>query len=431
MSTRAQLSALGLMFLFWLAGCTMGQSMAVSPVAAPSTATLIPCASLTATAVATTTLPAAAPMTDTAVLTDTPLISATVIITIGPPLTPTITITATPPLTATTQPTATIQPTGALTATPTQPLTGTLQATPTLTTTRPITGTPPATTTRPLTGTITPAPTTGTAQPVPTGTQISGTPGTPVAPPPATPGATATPLATATPTPPPTATSTATPTPSPTSTPSLTPSPTPTPTGGTPTETATPAPVGEVYVRSHRGFARDGLYHVVGEVVNALGAPVFHVRIVGTFYNESGQMIATQESYGFLVQTSPDQRNPFRLTVENPANDISRYELAISWEEISVVSYQDLAVLSQEVRENNGQEVAGEVQNDFSENLGSVVIAVALYDESGAVVDVYQGTPRATQLAPGETTQYGVAISPDQPFVTSQVQAQGKRAIFF
>jgi hypothetical protein len=184
-------------------------------------------------------------------------------------------------------------------------------------------------------------------------------------------------------------------------------------------------------VRSHRGFAQDGLYHVVGEVVNALGAPVFHVRVVGNFYNESGQLVATQETYGFLVQTSPDQRNPFRLTVENPANDISRYELAVSWEEISVVSYQDLTVLSQEVRENNGQEVAGEVQNDFTENLGSVVVAVALYDESGAVVDVYQGTPRATQLAPGEMTPYGVTISPDQPFVTAQVQAQGKRAIFF
>jgi hypothetical protein len=78
-------------------------------------------------------------------------------------------------------------------------------------------------------------------------------------------------------------------------------------------------------LRSHRGFAGDGAFTVVGEVVNATNAPIFRLTIAATFFNDSGQMVATQEGYGYLIQTEPDQRNPFRIQVSNPANDISRY----------------------------------------------------------------------------------------------------------
>jgi hypothetical protein len=186
-----------------------------------------------------------------------------------------------------------------------------------------------------------------------------------------------------------------------------------------------------VYVRSHRGFMQDGAYTVVGEVVNNFGAPVFRVRVIGTFFNSVGQVVATQEVVAMLAQSDPDQRNPFKIQIANAPNDISRYELSVAWDDVSVVSYYNLSVLSQEVRDNNGQEVAGEVRNEFTENLGSVVVVITLYDDAGEVVDVYQGTPQATQLAPNETSPYAVRIAPVEPFDNVSVQAQGKRAIFF
>lgn len=170
---------------------------------------------------------------------------------------------------------------------------------------------------------------------------------------------------------------------------------------------------------------------VVGEVVNSSAAPVYRVRVTGKFYNSNDQVLATQEAVAFLAQTEADQRNPFRLEVANASPDIMRYELNVHWDDISVVSFQNLAVLSQEVRENNGPEVAGDVKNDFTENLGSIIVAVTLYDEAGAIVDAYQGTPRATQLAPGDTSTYAIPITTDQSYATISVQSQGKRAIFF
>lgn len=420
MITRTQLFTVGLMFVFWLAGCTMGQGFLVAPPVADPAATSIPCESLIATAVAGAAITETATLTTTTTVTLTPPVTATGVITIAPPISATVTVTATPPLTAT-------PPiTGAPPLTATVTLTATAQPTQPVTTTPVITGTltpaTPVTPTRPLTGTVQP---TATA-PAP---ETPGTPRAPVAP--TAPAATATQPPTITPTrtntPAPTATATATSTPSPT----VTPTATATPTGGPPTETPTPAPSGTVYVRSHRGFARDGAFHVAGEVVNATAGAVFRVRVVGSFFNDSGQMLATQEAYGFLVQTEPEQRNPFRMRVDNLGGEITRYELAVHWEDISVVTFADLAVLSAEMRENNGDEVVGELQNDFNENLGSLVVVVTLYDDAGNVIDAYQSAPRATQLAPGETTSYEVLVTPDLPVATFTVQAQGRRAIFF
>jgi hypothetical protein len=184
-------------------------------------------------------------------------------------------------------------------------------------------------------------------------------------------------------------------------------------------------------VRSHSSYTRDTTRVVVGEIVNGTAGPVYRVRITATFFNNNDQVVATQEGSAYLAQTSPDQRNPFKLQVDNAPDDITRYELSLRWDDVSVVSYQDLTVMSQELRQSEGPVIAGELRNDFEENLGSVVVVITLYDAAGNVVDAYQSTPNATQLAPNEVSPYSVPVSSDPPFTTFTVQAQGKRAIFF
>ncbi len=165
--------------------------------------------------------------------------------------------------------------------------------------------------------------------------------------------------------------------------------------------------------------------------MNGTTAPIYKVRITANFFNANEQVVATQESFGYLAQTSPDQRNPFKIQLDNAPTDITRYELSLTYDDVSVVTYQDLTIISQEMRKNEGTAIAGELRNDFTENLGSVVVVVALYDASGNVVDVYQGVPRASQLAPNDTSPYELPVVTDQPFTSFMVQAQGKRAIFF
>lgn len=417
-SAKLQFWAWCFLFVLWVAGCTV-EFKSMGDTAAPSTpnTTLVPCVTVTAVLTTTASANAISPITGTLPLTGTP--AATITATVSTPARPiTATVTTAPanPITATRTVTATVAPTSTLR--PTRPITAT------------VTPGVPVTATRVTTATVQPTPSTGTRTPAPlpspTATKAPGS-----APQLPTPTLAATntpfPISTATPTRPVvTATVTATATRPPTTpTPGT---PVATPTSGTP---ATPPPANAVYVRSHSSFLRDGTLFVVGEVVNGTAGAVYRVRVTATFFNSNDQILATEEGLAYLAQTSPDQRNPFKLHLENAPSDITRYELSLSWDDVSVISYQDFTVISQELRQSDGPLIAGELRNDFNENLGSAVVVISLYDAGGNVVDVYQSTPRATQLAPSEVSPYEVPVSAEPPFTTFLVQAQGKRAIFF
>lgn len=419
-TAKVQLWAWCFLFLLWVAGCTVEFKQMGQSATSAADGTLVPCVTVTPVLTTTTPVNAISPITATLPLTSTPGLTATVTITAPPlpPITATTTVTATiappiPPITPTLTLTATGRPGATVTAT--RALSATVTPRATMTVTRITTGTLPVT----PTGTRAAAP-----LPSPTATR---TPASAPQLPTPTVAATSTALPTNTATP--TRLATLTPT-RPVTTP-MTTTPIATPTSGTPAPPATPAPADTVYVRSHSSYRRDSTLFVVGEIVNGSVGPIYRTRITATFFNNSDQVVATQEGSAYLAQTSPDQRNPFKLQVDNAPDDITRYELSLRWDDVSVVSYQDLTITSQELRQNEGPVIAGELRNDFTENLGSVVVVVTLYDAAGNVVDAYQSTPRATQLAPNEVSPYEVPVAADPPFTTFAVQSQGKRAIFF
>ena len=77
MNVRTQVITGVLFFLFWLAGCTMGQTNMSGPVSPSSTATLIPCITLTSTVAPGTALTPTLSITATAALSGTPAITTT------------------------------------------------------------------------------------------------------------------------------------------------------------------------------------------------------------------------------------------------------------------------------------------------------------------------------------------------------------------
>ncbi len=244
-------------------------------------------------------------------------------------LTTTATVTATGTLTVTATPTMTAIVTGTVTPTATMPISGT--ATPTTTT--PITGTPTVTATSVFTGTPTPVTTqtaTATTSPGPTTTGM--------------------------PTSQPTGTTTPPVTPAPTK------SPTPTPTQGPPPP-PTPLPK-SVFVNNQHTFTKGSSLFVVGDVVNGSSQPVYAVKVIATFYDSAGKLVGAQQGQTFLPQTVPTQANPFKIELANAPSDVSRSDFALTWDEISVATYDRASVISQNTRNENGVEVYGELRND-------------------------------------------------------------------
>ena len=360
-------------------------------------------------------------------LTPTVTVTATASVTGTPVMTNTVTPTATLPTTATPTLIATA-PTAATPITATATTTATVPATVTATATITTTGTPPVTPTGVMTATGTPTPPLGTP-----GTPVTGTPqpGTPpstrtVAPPTPTTARSATSTPTRSVTGTPGTPVTGTPTGSATGTVTVTPG---TPTPATPPATPTAIP-GTVFLSNHRGYAVDGVYYVVGEVMNGESFPVFNAKVIASFYDANNSLVGAQESVTLLPRIDTELSSPFKLAIPDSGN-IDHYELTLVWDDISIIDSQELTILSQETRTDGQLEIIGELRNDGSVAVSNVVVVVTFYDETGAVVDVYQGTVSKSDIARDETAGYTITIpNAELDYDHFTVQAQGSLMLF-
>ena len=182
-------------------------------------------------------------------------------------------------------------------------------------------------------------------------------------------------------------------------------------------------------MRSCRTYLSYSILYVVGEVVNDTSVPVYSVKVEGVFYDSAGGVVASRFTYSYLDRTAPSQRNPFKLSVYTGAETIDTFELALSWRESSILDYDDVTVLSQDVRDYYGVEVYGEVRNDHEREMRGVEVAVTFYDAAGEVVDVDRAYASTTTLAPGATSQYSVkTFDEDLTFDSLGVRAEGYAA---
>lgn len=242
------------------------------------------------------------------------------------------------------------------------------------------------------------------------------------------PPVTATVTATVTPAPP--ANPTSAPTSAPTTAPTATSAPAPT-TQPTPAPTKTPYPSG-IFIASHRGFSNGSNYFVAGEVLNTAGVPVFGAKVIANFYDSGGALVAAGQTLTSLPMTEPEVGNPFKLKVENLASAVSRYELTVSWEDISLVEFRYLTVLDGEVRQG---EVVGQMRNDQESDLTSIVVAVTFYDAAGAVVDTADIFLGGQTLAPGASLPFSIPLNiplnGDMPVYDHfWIEAQGNLNLF-
>ena len=71
---------------------------------------------------------------------------------------------------------------------------------------------------------------------------------------------------------------------------------------------------------------------LIGQVQNNLNQEISFVKIIATFYDETGSMIGTQSTYTDPDNLSPQMKVPFKIYLEDDASTISSYDVIISWE---------------------------------------------------------------------------------------------------
>jgi len=181
-------------------------------------------------------------------------------------------------------------------------------------------------------------------------------------------------------------------------------------------------------VASHRGFSDGSSYIVVGEVLNTAGVPVFGVKVIGNFYDSGGNLVGAQQAQTSLAMTEPEVATPFKLRVENLASAVARYELTVTWEDVSLIEFRPLAVVDAEVRQG---EVVGQIRNDQESTLTSIVVAVTFYDAAGGVVDTADIFLGGQTLAPNAAMSFAIPLSGNEHgYDHFWIEAQGNLNLF-
>jgi hypothetical protein len=181
-----------------------------------------------------------------------------------------------------------------------------------------------------------------------------------------------------------------------------------------------------VFLGSHQSYSEGTSLVVVGEAINGSSAPVFGLTVIATFYDAAGNLVGANEARALLPQTVPTQRNPFKLQLANAPSSVQSYQLTLRWDEISIVTYDRATVISETLQAENNRQIVGEIRNDHRDELRNLVVVAALYDASGAVVDVVTGNVSIPTLAPGATATFSVQPRPGTLFDSYLVQIEGQ-----
>ncbi len=219
-----------------------------------------------------------------------------------------------------------------------------------------------------------------------------------------------------------------------TPTPQAPPPPAPTatsipPPAPTATPTVQPAEAGGFSARKTSDYVSGtGSLQVVGEVVNANAFDAEFVKIVGTFFDAAGNVIATDFTYSCLDTIPAGGDSPFDLSVLDPPPGIARYSLQVQGEPSAEPPPSGLQIsgVTTNVSELGSYHVIGLVTNNSGVTYEFVKICGALYNGGGDVVRAGFTYSELDTLGPGQSSSFDY-MEMDAPQVAShRLWVQGR-----
>ncbi len=180
-----------------------------------------------------------------------------------------------------------------------------------------------------------------------------------------------------------------------------------------------------VFLGTHRSYSEGSDLVIVGEVINGSTLPVFGVTVIATFYDAAGNLVGATETPALLPQTVRTQANPFKLHLSNAPATVQNYQLTLRWDEINVATFGRATITREEVRQENGIEIVGDIRNDQRSDLSNLVVVATFYNESGAVIDVITGHTSVATLPPNGTATFSVQTRQGIAYDSYLVQVEG------
>jgi hypothetical protein len=200
--------------------------------------------------------------------------------------------------------------------------------------------------------------------------------------------------------------------------------PPPQPTAG---PVAPPAESLAVRKTSDYMVASTGTLHVVGEVVNNNSFDAEYVEITGTFFDQAGNVLASDFTYSCLDTIPAGGDSPFHMLVLDSPPGIVRYTLQVQGEPAGEPPPLGLHIsgVTTNVTSWGTFHVVGLVTNNSQETYQYVNICGALYDSAGSVIRSDSTYTELDSLAPAQSSSFDYLQMDAPPVASYRLWVQG------
>ncbi len=165
-----------------------------------------------------------------------------------------------------------------------------------------------------------------------------------------------------------------------------------------------------VRLLSSRAIVAGSSLRLVGEVYNNTSRTRGRVVVTARLYDAKGHLLATRSANTLLPYVPSHTRAPFSIGGSLPAGyDHVTFSVSAP---ISSRSFVDPSRTTTTSAPDAGGHwvVAGSVRNQLTTRVGTLALAVTLYDSRGRVLDVARASVGTTILNPGHSTAFRATI---------------------
>jgi hypothetical protein len=109
--------------------------------------------------------------------------------------------------------------------------------------------------------------------------------------------------------------------------------------------TATEPEPQSLVILSHKIKEGDFSNSLIGQLQNNLDKKIQFVEVIGTFYDQAGDIIGTSNGYTSPSDLSPKMKAPFELRLDEGVTDeLASYDLTVSWRKAGVFGQEESKV---------------------------------------------------------------------------------------
>jgi hypothetical protein len=178
----------------------------------------------------------------------------------------------------------------------------------------------------------------------------------------------------------------------------------------------TPMAFADAYIQNDQQYiGDDGSFHIVGEIVNNLEAPLNQINVHISLFDEDQQLIQKKDAKSWVNTVMPGMRGPFDLILtSNEAKDIRSYSLELDYQ-ISPPKSQVIDITDSELTRDDHDNlmITGTVANNGEITANTISVIATLYDKQGNVAAVAKVNPKPDYLRAEDTAFFLISV-PDK-----------------